>query len=119
MSEDIKFFEEANYTVLKINEVDRLSSAYHNCSFYFQDKNTFMLYRDVGNHISLLTTQLQLGVEGQIGVMNIMDVKLYILTALDDLQIKGVGKTKQKNSIRGQRFLPFLCISIGMIIKCY
>ena len=54
-----------------------------------------MLYRDVGNHISLLTTQLQLGVEGQIGVMNIMDVKLYILTALDDLQIKGVGKTKQ------------------------
>lgn len=86
VDEDIKFFEEADYTALKINEINRLSSAYHNCSFYFQNKKTFMLYRDVGNHISLLATQLQLGIEGQIGAMNIMDVKLYILTALDDLQ---------------------------------
>ncbi len=97
VSEDIKFFEEADYTALKINEVDRLSSAYHNCSFYFQDKNTFMLYRDLGNHISLLVTQLQLGVEGQIGDMNVMDVKLYILTALDDLQkIKGSKNQNKK-----------------------
>lgn len=98
ISDDIKFFENADYGALMISDVDRLSSVYHNCSIYFQDKNIFMLYREVGNHISKLSIQLQLGVEGQIGDMNIMDVKLYILTAFDDLQ-KNVEKENRQEKI--------------------
>jgi hypothetical protein len=95
ISEDIKFFEKVDYTKLMINEVNSFSSAYHACSLYFQDKNTFILYREVGNHISKLSNLLQLGVDGQIDEMNIMDVKLYILTAFDDLQ-KNVNRSNKK-----------------------